>query len=262
MPSAGLESRLGPLITIALIGSCVLAVTVPVTATTHPDPSSPTNETARSSFQTTELSVPNESSFQITEVSVPNATVGTRFIVTANITNPSQSRQTQTVELRFEGELLDREEVTLDAGETDTIHFQAKITPQIVNTSALPGWRFVTVLTPQHGTVAWFYLNTTEATEQPHTKTADQKVTATQISIEKLDRLLSTPIENLNFHRHLTDTDQSEVFHLHYKSTTLTIWLQDTTLSFTVTQSDRNVSTKPAANTRPQLTKWQLSTAA
>jgi hypothetical protein len=63
-------------------------------------------------------------SFTVANLAAPPAVEqGDAVTVTANITNPNSFTETQEVEYRFDGAVVVREEITLEAGETTTVTY-------------------------------------------------------------------------------------------------------------------------------------------
>lgn len=64
-------------------------------------------------------------SFDVANLDAPErADVGDTITVTADVTNPNEFETTQNVEYRLEGDVLERQQVTLDANETRTVTFE------------------------------------------------------------------------------------------------------------------------------------------
>ena len=61
-------------------------------------------------------------SFEVTDLDAPETvTAGESVAVTANISNPNEFETNQSVEFRLDGDVVDRQTVTIDAGENRTV---------------------------------------------------------------------------------------------------------------------------------------------
>jgi hypothetical protein len=64
-------------------------------------------------------------SFEVSNLDAPDeATVGDTLEVSAEVSNPSDEEQTQEVEFRLDGDVVERQDVTLEGGESDTVTFE------------------------------------------------------------------------------------------------------------------------------------------
>jgi len=69
---------------------------------------------------------PAGESYQVVSLDAPaEATIGDEIEVSAEVENPNDFTTTQRVEFRLEGQVLDRQYITLEAGESDTVTFTA-----------------------------------------------------------------------------------------------------------------------------------------
>ncbi|RQG97161.1 hypothetical protein EA473_03545 [Natrarchaeobius chitinivorans] len=101
-------------------------------------------------------------SFTVDALEAPQtAEVGETITVTATVTNPGETEDTQDVQFRLEGDLLASQEVTLDAGETDDVVFD-------VETDGLEAGEYIhMVLTDEFGEVAILELTDEPVDEEP-----------------------------------------------------------------------------------------------
>ena len=120
-------------------------------------------------------------SFNVTNLSAPaEATVGDSVEVTADVTNPNAVQTTKRVEFRLMGELVERREVTLAAGETRQVNFT------LDTTDARPGTYVHSVLTAAHGEVALITLRPAEDGPGDDTEANDTSVNSTaQAGLER-----------------------------------------------------------------------------
>ncbi|RQG91612.1 hypothetical protein EA462_06585 [Natrarchaeobius halalkaliphilus] len=103
---------------------------------------------------------PSES-FTVDALDAPeNATVGEPITVTATVSNPGDSEDTQDVQFRLDGDLVESQDVTLEADETDDVVFD-------IETEGLEaGEYFHMVLTDEFGEVAVLELTEEEPVEE------------------------------------------------------------------------------------------------
>lgn len=98
-------------------------------------------------------------SLAVEDVSATNGTVGGTSRIEANLTNPAAVATTQLVEIRLEGELLGRDAVRVPANATTRIVFDADLPPSAFSEPNSSDWRFVSVLTCEHGQEEWLYVD-------------------------------------------------------------------------------------------------------
>ena len=103
----------------------------------------------RDSGEIAEINVSDEQSFALTELNAPeNATAGDTIDVSAVVENPNDEESTQQVEFRLGGSLVESQNVTLAAGETENVTFE-------VDTTGLdPGSYYHGVFTRDSGEIA------------------------------------------------------------------------------------------------------------
>jgi len=102
-------------------------------------------------------------SFEVSGLDAPeSATTGDTITVTASVSNPNDQEATQEVAFRLEGTVIDRQSVTLDAGEQTTVTFE-------VDTEGVPAGQYIHgVYTRDFGDLAVIVLEEpTEETETP-----------------------------------------------------------------------------------------------
>lgn len=104
-------------------------------------------------------------SFDVGDVTATNASVDGVSRIAANVTNPGDTATTQQIEVRLEGELLTRGAVRVPAKTTKRIAFEANLSPTLFASPNSSDWRFVSVLTCEHGTGTWFYVDNGSAEE-------------------------------------------------------------------------------------------------
>lgn len=109
-------------------------------------------------------------SFSVSQASVENTTIGGMTTVTAEVTNPNSVELTQVVTLRagYEGEVIERMQVSVSANNSTTVRIPVFVSEQLVAESGMEAgeWNFFTVQTRQHGSPAWFYLENQSAESQ------------------------------------------------------------------------------------------------
>jgi len=87
-------------------------------------------------------------SFDVTNLSAPeSAASGDTITVTADIINPTDDPMVQDVDFRVDGEVVARQALALNAGETNTVTFE-------VDTTGLSGEYVHGVYTQDHGEIA------------------------------------------------------------------------------------------------------------
>ncbi|MFC4541930.1 hypothetical protein ACFO5R_08315 [Halosolutus amylolyticus] len=99
-------------------------------------------------------------SFTVENLDAPeSATAGDEITVSAEISNPTDEEDTQEIQFRLEGDLVDSQNVTLDAGENETVEFD------VDTTDIEPGEYVHMVLSDEFGEVAEIELTEAEEDE-------------------------------------------------------------------------------------------------
>jgi hypothetical protein len=102
------------------------------------------------------------------------ATVGDTITVSANVTNPNDQQATQDVAFRLDGTVIERQSVTLDAGEELTVTFE-------IDTSDVPPGVYVHgVYTRDFGELAVVTLDRPSEEEETETP-ADEETTTVEV---------------------------------------------------------------------------------
>jgi len=129
---------------------------------------------------------PAGESYQVVSLNAPaEATIGDEIEVSAEVENPNDFTTTQRVEFRLEGQVLDRQYITLEAGESDTVTFTAA-------SDGLEAAEFSHgVFTFDDGEVATITLN--EAAEEP----AEEEPVDNETTPEPVDNgTAEEPVDN------------------------------------------------------------------
>jgi len=123
---------------------------------------------------TTEEEEEELNSFEVSGIDAPeSATTGDTITVTASVSNPNDQEATQAVAFRLEGTVIDRQSVTLDAGEQTAVTFE-------INTEGVPAGQYIHgVYTRNFGDLAVIVLEepTEETTVETETPEGEEMTT-------------------------------------------------------------------------------------